>query len=884
MLSIKHINVISLVDTGAARTLLRRDIFLKICNNTERIPLLKQTSTRLQSVTGEKLVILGETEVQVDQAGPIKLLVVEDMQDPMILGIDSLLLGKANLNLHHNTMSWHGKIWSLQSNESGGLAGLSHTCPLTDIPALDNVLLAYSDVFSGPNDPNGFYNKNPFRIITEGPPIYQQAYRAPITKRNEISKAIDEMLAEGIIKPSCSPWASPVTLVPKPDKSLRFCVDFRRLNAITKRDRYPLANIHEIFDLLEGSTVFSTLDLKSSYHQMAVHPDDTEKTAFICHRGQFEFLRVPFGLANAPSFFQRTVEHIFRDLLGICVLIYIDDIIVFSPDRDSHIKHFKLVLDCLRKANLKLKPSKCVFGQSQVKILGYIIQASGIKPDPSETEAIRNLKTPTNTKEVRAFLGMCNYYRNCILNFSYHVASLTQLTRKKQKFSWNNQHKAAFETLQAALVSPNILAFPRVDLPYRLYTDASDHAVGAILVQCHEDGIQNVERVVQYHSQQLNDIQRRWSTIEQEAFAIISAVTKLRPYLYGAEFTIFTDHKPLLSLFDKKILNAKLQRWALTLSEYGATIKYHAGKNNIRADFLSRPPCQDIAVFDVDHEWVDPQAFPDEVTFQQLPCLVDNIDLDELVRVQQNEFADQINSAKRDEDSDYIFIHHVLYSTLRPTPVAAVYPRLVLPEKYRKKVIQRAHTEVGHMATLKTLNRIREAYFWPAMRKHVRAELLRCPTCIVNSRQRDKPVMGTMPMPVTPMQMISMDLVGPFVPSSKGNKYILTIIDHFSGWAEAYPLPNKTSDSVWQAFSNYFLPAHGTPEVLLTDNGCEFTAKVFSDYLKTLGIDLRRSTPQNPRCNGKIERFNRSFKDILTKLVQNVPGSWEDRIADALTA
>ena len=246
MLSIKHINVISLVDTGAARTLLRRDIFLKICNNTERIPLLKQTSTRLQSVTGEKLVILGETEVQVDQAGPIKLLVVEEMQDPMILGIDSLLLGKANFNLHHNTMSWHGKIWSLQSNESGGLAGLSHTCPLTDIPALDNVLLAYSDVFSGPNDPNGFYNKNPFRIITEGPPIYQRPYRAPLTKRNEISKAIDEMLAEGIIKPSCSPWASPVTLVPKPDKSLRFCVDFRRLNAITKRDRYPLANIHEI--------------------------------------------------------------------------------------------------------------------------------------------------------------------------------------------------------------------------------------------------------------------------------------------------------------------------------------------------------------------------------------------------------------------------------------------------------------------------------------------------------------------------------------------------------------------------------------------------------------------------------------------------------------
>ena len=356
------------------------------------------------------------------------------------------------------------------------------------------------------------------------------------------------MLKAGVIKPSSSPLASPVTLVPK-GEGWRFFIDYRKINQVTKRDRYPVPRIDDFFYLLQGNSVFSTLDLKNGYHQLSIDPTDTEKTAFVCHKGQFEFLRVPFGLANAPAQFQRTMDHIFRDLLGVCVLVYIDDIIVYSPDVQSHTRHLKQVFECLKQANLHLKPSKCHFAQTQVKVLGYIISGEGIVPDPAKTEAIQKLKPPTSVKQVRPFLGMANYYRNGIPDYANLAAPLTALTKQNQRFLWTAQHLSAFNSLKNALLSPQILAYPRTDLPYNLYTDVSDRCVGAILVQRHEDGI---EHAIQYYSHQLSDVQQRWSTLEREGYAILSAVTKLRPYLLGSLITIYTDHRPLFSLFQKK--------------------------------------------------------------------------------------------------------------------------------------------------------------------------------------------------------------------------------------------------------------------------------------------------------------------------------------------
>ena len=356
-------------------------------------------------------------------------------------------------------------------------------------------------------------------------------------------------------------------------------------------------------------------------------------------------------------------------------------------------------------------------------------------------------------------------------------------------------------------------------------------------------------------------MQRKWATIEKEAYAVVYAITKLRPYLYGAHFTVYTDHKPLGSLFTKDMQNTKIQRWAVLLAEYGAKIKYREGKNNIRADMLSRiPPEKTIETIDVD-QCVDPEAILDQDISEHLPLLHDGLKLDDIIAAQQQEFPALITEAENNTgEGDYKIISGVLYSIRKPTPTSAGYPRLVLPSPHHKTVINRAHKEVGHMSLAKTLDRLREAYVWPGMRKDITQEIDKCPTCQVHQRQVDKVPMGEMPLAAYPMQIIGADLLGPFVPSRRNNKYILTIIDHCTGWAEAFPLPNKSNESVWNAWCNYFLPRHSVPEVMITDRGQEFCAKVWIDYLEKLGVEHRRTSPVHPQYNGRVERFNRTLK------------------------
>ena len=303
-----------------------------------------------------------------------------------------------------------------------------------------------------------------------------------------------------------------------------------------------------------------------------------------------------------------------------------------------------------------------------------------------------------------------------------------------------------------------------------------------------------------------------------------------------------------------------------------------------RADLLSRPTGPQVAVIDVDHEWVDPMAYPECVSLQQLPCLMDGIEIENLSQEQRLSYPELFTQADQDHDSPFILENNILYSTTKPSPESPCYPRLVLPPKYQENVINRAHKEIGHMAFLKTLDRIREAYYWPGMRKQIRVNLSKCTICIAHSKRRDKTTMGDMPTPVSPLQMVSLDLVGPFIPSKNGNRYILTVICHASAWAEAYPLPDKRNESVWKVLANQFFPVHGAPEVLLSDNGLEFKAHAFTQYLKELGIDHHFTSPQNPRCNGKIERFNRTLKEILTKAINNQSSTWEDHLGDTLWA
>ena len=488
------------------------------------------------------------------------MIVVEDWEvnKDMVLGTDALNEGKAIINFQRKELVWYGQTFSINSNDA-------HYCPKSygfDLappeiadPKIEKLVRDNEDLFADRMEPVQTSNLPPLTITTEGPPIAQKAYRMPLTKRKVVEEEISKMLADGIIEHSSSPWSSPIALVPKKDGTTRFCVDYRKLNEITVRDQYPLPPIRDILDQLGGAGVYSTLDLKTGFWQLPVHPADIPKTAFRCHLGHFQFVRMLFGLANAPAAFQRAMDQVMKGLIGFCVFVYLDDIVVFSKDMDAHAEHLELVFDRLREAGLRLKPSKCSFAKTEIKLLGYIISKNGITSDPEKVEAIANLKPPETKREVKSFLGMAGYYRQCVPDYAKHAAPLVKLTRNNQTWEWSEEQQNAFDTLKNLWCSQYVLAHPDPSKPYKLYTDASGYALGAILVQDQE----GQEKVIQYLSHQLSGPQLNYATIEKEALAVIYAITKLRPYLYGAKFTVYTDHKPLTSLFTKDMVNTKIQ-------------------------------------------------------------------------------------------------------------------------------------------------------------------------------------------------------------------------------------------------------------------------------------------------------------------------------------
>ena len=568
------------------------------------------------------------------------------------------------------------------------------------------------------------------------------------------------------------------------------------------------------------------------------------KTAFTCHLGLFEFTKTPFGLTSAGPIFQQIMNKVLAGLIGRCAYVYIDDIVIYSKDPQQHAEHLRLVLDRLREAGMKIKKSKCTIAAHEVSLLGYVVNSEGIRAQEEKIAAIKQLQAPRSVKEIRSFLGMTGYYRTSIPQYAKIAEPIVRLTRKYQRFEWDNEQQNAFETLKEMLCSNQMMAYPNLQKPYKLHTDACDYAVGGILVQEDDEG---VERVIQYVSHQLNGSQLKWATIEKEAFGVVYCLTKLRPYLWGADFTVFTDHKPLKSLFTSQMRNIKIQRWAVLIAEYGCEIKYHEGVKNIRADMLSRikPSVTEFGTFDTE-EYIDPHGFSDEDSDLRLPLEADDLQQSEVLLAQKEEFADLFNEVIANGESDYITVNGLLYSNKPVSPHAAQYPRLVLPNKFRSRVINRCHIAAGHQATSKTLERVRDGYVWPGMRKTIMRQLKNCPTCRVHVNRQVHTKYSEMPLPASPMQIIGMDLIGLFVESTNGNRYVLTIFDHCSGWAEAYPIPTKASIHVQSRLVNEFFSRHGFPEVIITDCGLEFNSVEVRELLRESGVMHKRTTPYHP--------------------------------------
>ena len=754
-------------------------------------------------------------------------------------------------------------------------------------------------------------------IDTQGArPIWSRPYRLPLSKKKFVEQEIDKLLRLRIIEPSCSPWAAPLVIVPKTmvcpetgevlhNADFRMCCDYRRLNEVTLNDAGPLPSIQEIYDGLQGSKIFSKLDLKSGYYQVEMDEESKEKTAFVCHRGQYQFRRMPFGLRCAPPRFQRMMNVLFHDLIGVSIFIYLDDIIIFSTSPEEHEKHLRQVFERLKEHRLTLKPSKCEFFLPEVKMLGFIISGDGLRADPEKIAAITKLPPPTSVTEVRSFLGAVNYHRKLINNYAQLEKPLRELTRKHQRWKWTQVEQHAFDRLKEALISSDVMAHPDPNKKYKLYTDASAYALGGILVQTDDDGI---DRPIQYVSKAFDKRQQHWPAIQREGFALVYCIKKLQPYLHGAEFHCYTDHKPLKVLFTNENKNTSIQKWSIYLSEMGAKISYHEGRKNTRADWLSRlkyhntlATPSDLNVVTADdqlyQELVEIAALEDEL-IQEENLITDLADiykdsdkhlipwnyfgLDKLAIMEEQKTLPQYKYGLEEVD-DYIVIDGLLYTLRPPSQCRDIYPRLVLPPSAQKAVIRKCHTEVGHMSVNKTLSRLHELYSWPMMRAQTYQVIKNCARCQVHSERRERPHPTWMPVARYPNQIISIDFVGPFAASPEGNKYLITCIDHLTGWIVTKPVPTKETHHMLKFFELDYNPTYGIPEIVIADNAfrCETTLK---PYLEALLVDLRFISPHHPQSNAKVERCHRTLKQMIRKICNAKFSDWENALGPSLLA
>ena len=447
-------------------------------------------------------------------------------------------------------------------------------------------------------------------VVQGTTPISRAPYRMAPTELKELKTQLQELLDKGFVRPSVSPWGALVLFVKKKDGTLQMCIDYRQINKVTVKNKYPLPRIEDLLDQLRGGSVFSKIDLRSGYYQLRVKEVDVPKTAFRTRYGHYEFLVMPFGLTNAPVAFMDLMNRVFRPYLDQFVVVFIDDILVYSKDAQEHEHHLRIVLQTLRENQLFAKLSKCDFWLKEVSFLGHIVSAEGIRVDPVKIEAIVNWKPPRNVTEVRSFLGLASYYRRFVQGFSVIAFSLTRLLRKGVKFEWDDKCQSSFERLKEILVEAPVLIQPTSGRDYTMYSDASRIGLGCVLMQ---DG-----KVVAYSSRQLKPHEQNYPTHDLELADVVFALKIWRHYLYGEKCRIFTDHKSLKYLLTQKDLNLRQRRWLELLKDYDCIIDYHPGKANVVADALSRKMISALTLKDYDCRFA-----PDGALLAQLNVIPD---------------------------------------------------------------------------------------------------------------------------------------------------------------------------------------------------------------------------------------------------------------------
>lgn len=770
-----------------------------------------------------------------------------------------------------------------------------HLTPEQD-QKLKELLEKHQDLFVTTNDAIGIVPFIQHRIDTGyAEPIRSKPYRVSVAEQKVIQDLINEMLAADIIRPSRSYWASPVVLVKKRGTTeLRFCVDYRKLNKVTKVDPYPIPNMDTILETLAGNLWFSKFDVKAMYWQVLMDEDSRAKTAFVVHCGQYEFNVMPFGLVSAPMTAMRVMNEVTRGLDKTCFVFY-DDILVFTPTFEGHLGALNELMGRLSDANIRLNGKKCDFALKSVRYLGHDVTPDGIKPDPTKVEAIQVFGTPRSITEARSFIGMCNFFRRYIRGFASIARPIHDTIKVNQPFVWTEEAQKAMDELKGKLMSPPLLVHYDPDGQLTIRCDASGYGLGATLMQKSSEKLRT--GVIAFSSRTLSPSERNYATTHKECLAVVHAVKHWRHYLFGKEFEVVTDHHALCWLMRTKDHTNQLMRWSLILQEYQFTIRYESGKTHFDADCLSRYPA-DIKTGENEVEiptWPIHRFHLSLSTVQQHQRMLDELAqpvFDVIKEQRTDEFCNSIIKTLEDPDSSrkmkrvykhFLLNEEILYRRSKSDTKRYV---MVLPRSMIDFVLQEAHDKPlgGHFGVKRTLDTVKRRFYWRTLDQDVRHHVKSCDPC-----QRKKPgkhkktgLMIPMPIPKQVFETLGMDLMGPFPTSSNRNQHVLVVTDYLSKYVITKAMRTVSSSKILEVLRKDVFYRHGMPSVIISDNRSNLTSHLIRDAFRQLGIKQKTTSPYRPQTNGQTERYNRVLGTQLAIYAENQPKQW-DRYLHALT-
>lgn len=721
--------------------------------------------------------------------------------------------------------------------------------------------------------------------LSDNIPTRQKPYRVPYNLKSEMKKQLEDLLDAGIIQPSTSPYAAPVLLVRKSDGSYRLVADLRKLNEKTLPDNFPIPNLNEMIDMLTGAKYFSSLDLTSGFHQMSMHPDDAHLTGIATDLGHFEYCRMPFGLKNASSSFQRLMSIVLTGLSDLQIAVYIDDVIIASTTFNEHLERLELVFDRLKQANLKLKPKKCSLLRDEITYLGHRVTEGRVMPDPKNIDSIKHALPPKTKKQIRAFLGLTGFYRKFIPQYSKLALPLTNLTRDEVNFQWTKLENDAFEALKNFLVTEPCLRLPNFDKPFAICTDASKYSLGAVLVQEDETGFQHP---ISFASRKLNKPEINYSVFEKEALGVVFGIEHFKQYLYGREFIVYCDQKSLSQIFKLKDPTSRIARWIITLQQYSYKIIHKPGRLNLMADYLSRA--------DITQNHTSDQTIPKQVNAVNCDIQMFNLNSlsdEDIISEQKvdNSCKTIVKKLKQNfqfsPNSPHFFLQNGMLVCTTKNSSRFNNVKLVVPQTLIQHVLEMCHDNntVAHAGLSRTLHRVKQNFFWHGLYKNVKNFVASCHSCI-QRRGFNKPTIAPLqkiPTPSRPFEKCSIDAVGPLITSKHGNKWLLVITDYFTRYPEAYPVPNIQSSTVARVLID-FISRHGLMKVLYSDKGANFLAEAMNEVYDIVGISKQHTVSYNPQGNGVVERLNKTLIDTLSHLVSETQEDWCEHVPLALMA